>query len=596
MRKLVLALVLAWWAIGCGDDDGSTAAPLLPQWSTFEADLARPVDAPNPFDPAQIEVSAEFASPLGEVRRVHAFVARDYDRSLVDGRERLAAVGDSAWRVRFTPDAIGAWRWRWRVQTPVGEEIGAWSHFDVGEPEPDAHGFLRRSPRDARHLEFDDGSSYIAIGENLAWYGAAGTFDYDRWLGRLQQQGATFIRLWMPAWAMGLEAIRRAPDGSVASSTLGNYDQRLDRAWQLDYVIEQAHRRGIAVMLAIQNHGPFSLTNNSEWDDNPYNIANGGPLRQPGEFFTDATARELFRRRLRYVVARWGHAPNLLAWELWNEVDLAQRPSDAAVIDWHREMAAEIRRLDPYDHLISTSTSIAEALNPNAGLAGLWQLEDIDFTQAHYYSFAGAPADFTQIFGRIAARLRRFDKPFLIAEAGVDFAGPAETLAQDPDGDGLHDLIWAGLFSGGFGSGMSWWWDNVVDPQDWYFHLGPLSRMTEGVDFPGEAFVVETGSGSAPDGRLVRQFVLRGRSTVLVWIKNGVHHWYAPDARDVAGARVRLTGLPAARYAARWLDTRTGAFTDAGTWVPAAGLVELEVPTFARDVALRLDVSPDTGR
>jgi hypothetical protein len=101
----------------------------------------------------------------------------------------------------------------------------------------------------------------------------------------------------MPSWAFGLEWITRGTDGSVSSSTLGNYGARLDRAWQLDYVIELARQHGIMVMLSIQNHGPFSLTSNPEWNDNPYNAANGGPLQSPRDFFTSDEAQQLFKRR-----------------------------------------------------------------------------------------------------------------------------------------------------------------------------------------------------------------------------------------------------------------------------------------------------------
>jgi hypothetical protein len=181
------------------------------------------------------------------------------------------------------------------------------------------------APLDGSHLRHDDGAPYIAIGQNLAWYDGRGTFAYDDWIAKLAANGVNFIRLWMPSWAFGLEGIRRAPDGSVESSSLGDYTDRLDRAWQLDYVMDLAERNGIQVMLCIQNHGPFSLEANSEWDDNPYNAANGGPLAAPDAIFTDPTARALFQRRLRHLVARWGYAPNLLAWELTFTRDTALR-------------------------------------------------------------------------------------------------------------------------------------------------------------------------------------------------------------------------------------------------------------------------------
>jgi hypothetical protein len=353
-------LVLLIVSVGCGDraaPEGSVVA----RWSTFETTLDRPVTEANPFDPAEIAVDVEFVSPSGRSLTVPAFVDREYERELADEREVLRPVGDLAWRVRFTPDEEGVWAWSWRVRTASGEEARSGGRLFVGPPEG-ARGFVRRVG-DGRALRFDDGSPFIAVGENLSWYDSRGTFAYDAWMARLAAEGCTYIRVWMPSWAFGLEWIRRDASGAVVETTLGNYAARLERAWQLDHVLELARQHGIEVMLSIQNHGAFSLAFNSEWADNPYNAVNGGPLVSPRELFTSAEARELFRRRLRYVVGRWGHAPQILAWELWNEVDLVEQPSLPDLLAWHREMAGEIDALDPWDHLISTSTGGVDSLS-----------------------------------------------------------------------------------------------------------------------------------------------------------------------------------------------------------------------------------------
>jgi hypothetical protein len=581
------AFLAAAIAAGCGNSGGSGAAAAT-QGEPFEIALQRVVGESNPFDPDLIRVDAEVASPSGDVFTTPAFVTRAYERALVGGFEKLDPVGELQWRIRFTPTQPGRWQWRWHVDSADGEEIGEWNEVDVAPASSDFHGFVRRSARDPRYLEFDDGAPFFAVGENMCWYDGRGTFAYDVWIPRLAEQGGNYIRLWMPSWAFGLEWITRGADGSVVSSSLGNYEERLDRAWQLDHVIELARRHRIQVMLSIQNHGAFSLTNNSEWVDSPYNAANGGPLATPKELFTDAEAIRLFKQRLRYIVGRWGYASNIMTWELWNEVDLVEQPGGTAVADWHAQMAAELRALDPYDRLISTSTSLGDALAPGSPFGVLWELDNIDYTQSHFYSFGGIGADFTQIFPRIGRRLLRFGKPVFISEAGVDFRGPAETIAADPDADGFHDILWAAIFSETFGIGMSWWWDNVVDPLDLYFHFGPLAQFTEGVDFAGEAFVAETIDFSAPDGRPLRAFMLRGETTVLVWIKNMQHQWTSPDNEPVNGAVLILNGLGSGSWRATWLDTRS-AQTSMGIHSADAAPLPIDIPTFTRDIALRLE-------
>lgn len=590
VRLLLIALLTL---LGCGDESGSSSTSLAHRWQPVELTCDVPVIDENPFDQQGQTVQLEIQPPATASYRIDAFVTRNYERSLVGGYEHLAPTSDLEWRARFTPTEEGTWQWRCVTRSDQNEQPGSWQRLRVGGPEPDSHGFLRRSKRDRRYLEFDDSTPFFAVGENLCWYDGRGTFAYDDWIEQLAARRVNYIRLWMPSWAFGLEWITRGEGGAVLSSSLGNYETRLDRAWQLDAVIELARRQGIQVMLAIQNHGAFSLSSNSEWVDNPYNAANGGPLDSPREFFSNPQARELFKRRLRYIVARWGYATNLLAWELWNEVDLAEQPAIDEVLGWHTEMADHLRALDPYDHLISTSTSQADALNPGSPFGALWALPGIDFSQVHFYSFGGAAVDFTQVFPRAVNRLRRYAKPVLIAEAGVDFRGPAETIESDPNGDGFHDLLWAAPFAGAFGSGMSWWWDNVVDPLDLDTQLGPLAQLLEGIDFPAEDIAVESSTTTASDGRPLKVFVLRGRTTAVAWIKNSDHLWHSPDLQPVASSDVFLDGLASGPWSGFWLDSFSGETTPAAAEGGDEGGAVVRVPSFVKDVALRLERSPE---
>jgi hypothetical protein len=560
-----------------------TTAPRV--YERFETAGSVWADWDNPFDPDQVRLDGEFEAPDGSVVTMPGFFTRHFRRALVGGFERVTGVGQTHWRVRMTPTLPGAWRWRWVVTTPGGRFETPWEDFLVAPAAAGAHGFLRRSAVDGRYLAWDDGTPYVAIGENLAWYDGRGTHAYDDWIAKLAANGANYVRLWMPSWAFGLEWLERASDGSVASTSLGDYTDRLDRAWQLDYVMELAARHGIAVMLCIQNHGPFSLEANSQWDDNPYNAANGGPLATPEAFFTDPEARALFERRLRYLVARWGYATNLLAWELWNEVDLVGQGD--AVEQWHADMGDLLDALDPYDHLVSTSLS-------RSVLASYWELPQIDFTQIHHYQFP-LPLDLPTV---VHSRLRTYannypDKPRLLSEYGADYRGPAETLEADPDGVAFHQGLWVGLLGGGFGTGMSWWWDNVVDPTDLYFHFAPIAKLVEGVAFDAQRFAAIRPLLAAED-RNLRAYVLRGDTVVLGWLQNVDHQWtfdllLGPDLTPVEGATLTLDGIANGDWTARWIDAYTGLDVAVEAVVASDEGLVLAVPTFVRDVALRLE-------
>jgi len=591
MRRLLL-LCLALLG-GCPGD------VTLSVWERFEATLPIAVEAANPFDPSEVRVDVELAGPAGERHVVPAFLYQGFDRTQrPDGGERLVASGEREWRFRFTPTRAGRWHWRWLRTTAAGVEAGGWQALRVGPNlDPARHGFVR-IPEGAKHLEFDDGTSYFPVGENLAWADFRGSFAYEDWIPRLAASGATYIRLWMPSWDMGLV---------YEPATLEDWSARMDRAWRLDRVIELAEQHGLQVMLSLQNHGPFELGGffGSGWSTNLYNAANGGPLTAPHEFFEDAHAREIFRRYLRYVVARWGHSPNVLCWELWNEVDLAEQPTTIdPVIAWHREMAGVLRELDPNDHLITTSTS-DELMTFTAWLGNLdiadfplayepvWQLPEIDFVQLHSYQIFGwrVALPVADTIFELVDRMAQYDKPVLVAEAGVDFRGIVETLAADPEGEGFHDLLWAGAFSGAFGSGMSWWWDFVVDSEGWYFHFAPLARLVEGVPFARKPFERHRGLPVDAPANDVVAHVLSGRTTLLAWLRNADHEYHHPDRSGVDGARFTPPLAVGGRWVGEWIDPWSGVVLGSVD-VRAGGrrgAPELAVPSFSRDVALRLD-------
>jgi hypothetical protein len=544
------------------------------QWARFEA-AAQVTPAPaNPFDPAEVDLRAVFEAPDGRRSEAIGFWYQGFARALVGGREVLEPVGEPHWRVRFTPDRPGEWRWHWQLTTPAGRAESPAERFSVAASR--RPGFLRRSAHDARYLAFDDGTPFFAVGENTGWYDARGSFAYDVWFGRLAEQGANYGRLWMPSWAFGIE---------WSDTGLGQYRERLGRAWQLDTVLEAAEREGIYVMLSLLNHGAFSTFANSEWDQNPYYSENGGPLDFTHEVFTNQAARALLERRFRYVVARFGWSTQLLAWELWNEVDLVSlRYAAMDVTRWHREQVEALRALDPHDHLITTS----HALRTNH--RGVWNQSGIDFTQIHFYADGFPPQRnlARNVTSWTAERFAETGRPVLFGELGVDSRGPAETRAADPEGIGIHDGLWAGVVSGGIGTAMSWWWDNLIDPEPerYYPMFGAVARFVAGVAFDREGFAPLDAAVTGAV-RPVIAYGLAGKRTGLVWLKDDAFQWFAPESALVAGATLELSGIEGA-WCARFYDTWRGSFGPRTPVVARGGRLVLAVPDFSGDLALRL--------
>ena len=546
------------------------------RFGRFEVGLdvtPRPV---NPFDPLEMAVQLVVRDPRGGRTTVDAYWFQDFERSQdANGREILSARDEPYWKAAYTPATPGRWRWRWEIATPTARQVGEWHSLEVSDRLA-GHSYLHVSPLDSRYLAYDDGTPYFAIGENVSCYDRRGTFAYDDVLDKLAARGATWVRVWMPACGMGIE---------TADTGLGDYTARLDRAWQLDYVFEAAAQRGIAVQLVLLYHGDFSTEFNTTWDTNPYNAANGGPLASPEQFFTDPTARAYFLRRLRYIVARWGARTNLVAWELWNEVDLTDHYDGATVAAWHRDIAGLLRGIDPVQHPITTS--FLYFFNDPAVVNGA----GLDLVQQHFYSRSDTLALFPDL-AKVAvdfprARFAQYGRPVLFAEIGVG-AGPQDTLVLDPEGIAVHDGLWAGPFGEAMGTSMPWWWRLVIDaePDRYYPMFGSVSSFLRDVPWDREGFVASDPAVTTASGRAVRAHALVGHDLALLWVKDGDVRYYSPDRVTIDDAQVALDAFPGS-WNASWWDTWSGSWYWSARVEGGPGRT-LTMPPFAADTAVRL--------
>lgn len=432
------------------------------KFSPIEIALNVTADYSNPFDPSDINVTAVFKGPTQEII-VPAFFYQEYERRLISGREQLAPVGVPHWRVRFTPVEEGLYEFYVEASDKWGGKARSETYtFEVRSST--LPGFVKVHS-DRRYFVFDNGSSAFFIGLNTCWSGGRGTYDYDDWFKALADAGINLVRIWMAPWCFGIEW-----------DQLGRYNLR--EAWKLDYVIKLAEKYNIYVILCLMNHGQLSTVNNPQWNDNPYNKAKGGPLSKPEEFWVSEEAKDLFKRRLRYIVARWGYSTHVLAWELWNEVDLTDNyeTARASVAQWHKEMASYIKQIDPYKHLVTTSFA-----NPNLDPL-IWSLEEIDFVTIHRYG----PEGFQDLAGTLHAlverALERYGKPVLVTEFGIDWRWWGEPLYyRDKEGVGLHDGLWATIMAGSPATAMSWWWDNYIHPFNLYYHFRAVAEFLRGV-------------------------------------------------------------------------------------------------------------------
>ncbi len=367
--------------------------------------------------------------------------------------------GPGEWRLRYTPMEAGEHSMRISVKTRGRTTDSAPYRFTAAEAAAD--GFLRQSRGDRRYLAFDSGRPYFGNGFNLI---SRNTAEYDYYFAKMQKAGCNFVRVWLNQFGDDLE-----------SRTLGRYQQAAGAA--IDHMLDSAHRHGIYVMMCILDFREAS--SRDAWKKNVYNAALGGPCRTAKDFYTSLAAKEFFKRRLRYLIARWGAYTAVHSWEFWNEVDLTDgwREDPKAVRAWHREMSAYLRKHDPFDHLITSS--FAGVYSGDA----LWESRRMDIAQTHRY-IDSEPQDFANLFpdfGRVFARYR---KPYYIGEFGLHSHG---LRMMDADGVSLHNGLWSGVMCGASATPMTWWWE-WVDAHDLYGRFTALERFTRDTAWTAEGF------------------------------------------------------------------------------------------------------------
>lgn len=466
-RRLLLPVVLLFPVV--------SRAQTVPQivqltsaqlWQRVEFQITNVPPASNPFDPGLIRLDATFTAPSGRTTTVPAFWYQNYLRSLSGGNEQLAATGSPGWRLRFAPAESGTYSIALAIYTN-GQLFNSSATAQFAVPAataPPGSGFVRVAPS-RQYFETSDGQALRLIGENVAWMTSGqGTYEYDTWLPDVAAAGENYIRLIMCPWSFGME---------TAPNTLTDYP--LAPAWQLDYVVQKAEEEGLYFLLCLNIHlmlqpVPDSWGNDNYWQSNPYNAANGGPCVNEDAYFTNAAARAAFQKTLRYLIARWGYSPRLLAWQLWSEIDNEYawlNPADVAA--WHGAMGDWLHTNDPFGHLITTS------LTGGSDRPEIWSLPEMDFACYHSYS---EPDPASRLNAVAQTFHREYSKPVLIDEFGTSWMSWNRT--NDPYLRGFRQGLWGGALGGSVGTAISWWWDSIDAENDYsdYPALGSILKRT----------------------------------------------------------------------------------------------------------------------
>lgn len=553
-------------------------------------DLSRAYN--NPFDPDQVVVDVDYVTPSGKRHSIPGFYYQDYIRSrLSDGTEECDASGRASWKARFLPREAGLHQYAIRVSDHMGDECRTSTKTFTIQTAPFS-GFVRIDPKDPSYMSLEDDSFFYPHGlvvrcpyDTRCTYHyefepqpGQGTFIYENVMPHMADAGMNFIRIWMSSWWLALEwsdGFRTDYEG------LGRYSQL--SAWRLDRIMEMAEDLGIYVNLTLQNHGQFTFhRTDPEWYHNPYNIARGGTLRQPNEFWKDEFSRKMIKKRLRYTVARWAYSPALAWWEIFNEINLVQSYKTKEQQEWHAEMARYIRQADPFNHIITTHYT-------SSGYdKEMFKIKEMEVVQSNGYNY--------DMIKSCKSLLKRFrdsaeGKPYYINEFGVG-------NTRDYHRHNLHAGLWASSVLPFSGSALFWYFQYVEGQND-YGQFTAVQQFHENEDYRERGFI-ETEEVIVSAGTTLTECLgMRNDEALRLWIydkslyRGGMRQFRkdAFESTTIANVNLTIPEMPRARYHIEFWDTWEGGL------IPEQNLeidhegggMLFNVPTFERDIACKIE-------
>ncbi len=340
------------------------------------------------------------------------------------------------------------------------------------------------------------GQAYWPIGHNLAWQG--GEYKFLEQMGLMKANGLNWTRIWACHWdnrnPYWPTSFPKPKDGEFSTEVLK----------RLDETVEGAEKNGLKFQFVLFHHGQVSTDVNPNWNDHPWNKKNGGFLNTATEFFTHPEAIKRQKNFIRYAIARWGSSPSIMAWELFNEVQFVEAIRKGGdwktVAKWHDDMGGYIRSLDPYRHLITTSSELGQSI---------WS--KMDFKQGHGYP--------SSIFGLVLGTPPDPKLPLFFGEIGWGDSGNSDRLA-------IRDGIWGAFFAGHSGAAQFWYWDQMNKPGMY----GEYKRSIEMLKSLGDpmAFQRQKIAVNSPKGATLQLVPGRG------WEKSDVMSFDLPaDAEKV---------------------------------------------------------------
>jgi hypothetical protein len=334
----------------------------------------------NPYADDSLLLVMSLTDPSGDRRMKWGFFMKEGKwSSSIDAatlvEDESSALHPYHVRYRIAPDEEGAWQFALSIKAPhsttpanapLTELVYSGYSFHCDPPLPDNHGYLAVNDSNRRVLQFEgdkdlvgDETSFFAMGTNLGTgrittQGAPAYTLCRRDIHYLQQAmeqlhgvGANFMRLFLmprdfaPEFKnLGVyDAYYTQDPCAIFSGMYDTWGNCQFQCWAFDKLLDHARQNDLYMQLAVDPYPPIVAYENFIWGDHPYmtQFIEPHPQAPPfnkydikrfffnnGDPSTADQAGEVFyywKRKYKYMMARWGYSVNIAAWEPFNEVD-----------------------------------------------------------------------------------------------------------------------------------------------------------------------------------------------------------------------------------------------------------------------------------
>ena len=544
MKRVTVLLLAAFAALSAGAQTISAEGPSgrVPQYGRADFTATLTGTWNNPFLQEEACLDLVLTAPSGRTLTLPCF--------FVEGESGAT----SRWAARFTPQEKGRYTYVFRYAQdgrPVSESPKG--TFEAGKPA--GSGILH--VRDNWTLGYDDGTPFRGVAENICWesrdsddskffselHEQADRYNYDVMLPQFAGAGGNFCRLWMCSWNFPIDRHRHFNNRRYTESDAYFNPSAVAR---LDHTVELGEQLGVRFMLCM----------------------GAGDVRTDRDFFVSEKAKARYRNYLRYIVSRWGYSPAIGMWEFFNEIDNIQfrdsrNPIPAAdIVAWHAEMAAYLKSIDPFGHIVTTSIS-------HRDLEGLNDVKDMDVNQKHIYR---ATSSIPETIVRYEAA---HGKPYVIGEFSYewDWSKNFDDFGEDMDLDFKRGL-WYGLFSPTPVTPMSWWWE--------YFENRGMVPYFRNVRYVNDR-MLKYGKGHFEQVKVeadgAEAFAVRCGGRMYVYA-------YNPSSRPVSAIEIPMAGALRIAPKVTPLDFAKNRFKDGRRISPKDGVLSIPVDLQPRSEVL----------